>query len=491
MSRLLTFPSKTHAAQANFSQSFLAIQLLKKNSAISSDVWHSLSPQVMRWQADIFLIDLHSCASYWQSQAQAQQLARESFLEHRLDALLGEASYLAVLSQDPWQAVLLLSCLRQKNLSGVIARSSQMGENLWPSLDWDDWWKACRLYAEHSGDKQVQAELSKRQIAMQLAMQRLGCSRPAALKCMPTAQIHRRFGALIGKLWAMTWSAPVSSSSQSLRTWSKLDFPWQDQPYQKPLSRQRILDNPLRNWDDIETFLREDLNHFCFLSSFKKGERILAMEWKLVLYNLQEVSIPVLFRHPHSLHQDLPNQRTALLQIFYALEKKIKEQRIQDKEGPCFWISSWELHLTQKIQAAPRPQLLFADAIEHPLKELLSLENQLPKNLEAYAVNDDWVAEDSFCPSTQESIHAPLNEASKSLAQLGQNRPLYLQRRPYPLPRAHQSLLWKFKERIMEKWWLKPRPGSTRDYYAVLCDEQVLWVSRNQNGDCTVRGIYG
>jgi hypothetical protein len=66
-----------------------------------------------------------------------------------------------------------------------------------------------------------------------------------------------------------------------------------------------------------------------------------------------------------------------------------------------------------------------------------------------------------------------------------------MQKKAYPLFRPGQSLLWKFRERTMEKWWARPGHSSVRDYYEVLCDQQLLWVARESAGQFLVLGVYG
>jgi hypothetical protein len=66
-----------------------------------------------------------------------------------------------------------------------------------------------------------------------------------------------------------------------------------------------------------------------------------------------------------------------------------------------------------------------------------------------------------------------------------------MQKKAYPLSRPGQSLLWKFRERTMEKWWARPGRNAVRDYYEVLCDQQLLWVAREAAGQFVVLGVYG
>ncbi len=486
--KLLAFPDFTRNLQSSQQDRFLALQW-SAEPAEARQLAQSLSPEVMHWAEDVWLIDLASCQAYWQSRAQTRQLSFHQLLLEQLDQLCGAHHYRAVLGDHPWQALLLLPCLAQQNYFGLMNRHSSMGENLLQALSWDDWWQACACYAAHSPGESARLELQKRRRPMQLAMRRLGCNTPHHLKKMPPEQIRRRFGAFLGHLWGLTWQPP----SQPLLNDTPIPFlvPWRRKAQEMDPCVRRTLDAPARDWDVLETYLREDLNRFRLLSSFKNGERILALEWKIVLYNLQELPVFILFRHPHSLQHDYPQQRTALLQISFALQKALQEQRLNQPDDPCFWIVSWELRITQKLQPPPRQLTLFNEGENSAWEELLSLENQLPAPLESYALRDDWVPEDSFVQSGQEKIQPPMLDNSGSLRSLGRSRPLYMQKKAYPLSRPGQSLLWKFRERTMEKWWIRPGQNAVRDYYEVLCDQQLLWVAREAAGQFVVLGVYG
>jgi hypothetical protein len=488
MHKLLSFPDFTRNLQSSQQDRFLALQWSVPPEE-ARQLAQSLSPDVMHWSDDVWLIDLASCLAYWQSQAQTRQLSFHQLLLNQLDELCGAQHYRAVLGDHPWQALLLLPCLAQQNYFGLISRHSSMGENLLQGLSWDDWWQACARYADHSPGESVRQELRKRQRPMQLAMRRLGCHIPHHLKKLPPEHIRRRFGAFLGDLWSLTWQpAPQPLVGH---TAAPVMFPWRREEQKSDPCVRRVLDAPTRDWDVLESYLREDLNRFRFLSSFKDGERILAMEWKIVLYNLQELPVSILFRHPHSLQHDYPQQRTALLQISFALQKAMQQHRLSQADDPCFWMVSWELRITQKLQPPPRQLTLFPEGEHRDWEELLNLENQLPAPLESYALRDDWVPEDSFAQGSLDQVQPPMPDHSGSLKSLGRSRPLYMQKKAYPLARPGQSLLWKFRERTMEKWWLRPGQAAVRDYYEVLCDQQLLWVARESAGQFLVLGVYG
>ncbi len=264
-------------------------------------------------------------------------------------------------------------------------------------------------------------------------------------------------------------------------------FPWIRFEAEKTSFIKRYLDHELRDWSVIEEILREDLNRLCVLGSFKKEERILNLEWRIVLCNLQEIPISILFRHPHSLHKDSPSQRTALLQINYMFEKSAALRAASEVSG----LISWTLKVVEKAPARLRQGSLFQESSDD-LQSLRQLENMIKKPLEAFALKDDWLAEDSYIRlSEHDKKSIPID--SEDYLPLGRKRPLFLykQTEALPIQSLSRSRFGAFQERTMDKWWKSPQPNLSRDYYQLFHDETLLWVYRDQGGTWHTHGVYG
>lgn len=471
------FPDDSYTAAPAAEPRYIALRA----SQICPEDLQTLTPRLMQWEADLWLLDLKPCISYWRLLAQRQHKSLLGVLQEILETL-PEGPYTAALSAYPWQAILLTQVLEQKGFRGLNTESQRLSRNLMSSLSWDLWWAAAERYAFHSQETKT---FFKHKRAMQIAMRRLCCDRPTSLKTMPSFQIKRRFGPLIAALWEQTFpSHETSPSSGSLEETAV--FPWQSYVLTEPLTHTRHLDFPLSDWQSLEAFLREDLNRLCLLDSFKKGERILNLEWMIVLDNLQEISLSVLFRHPHCLQSESPHQRTALLQISYAFQRAQQASRRKlANESP--WIVSWRLRVLESLRPLAAPRQLF-DESSASWNELLNLENQLDRPLEAYQVVEDWLPEDAFT-----SLYTPAafeRERLPALEHLGRERPLFLLQQPQPW-NPHGQNVWSFKERTMDKWW-RHQNRTTRDYYQVVSrdQKQVLWVFRDDKGQCFVHGIY-
>lgn len=435
----------------------------------------ALTPRIMQWDETSRILDLRSCSTFWQYQARRQNQSLLECLEAELAELFPAKDYHAAFAATPWQALLLLRLLEEKELSGFTSHTSRFGSNVMRSLTWSVWWQCAATYAEQSRShkKTEMSSFLQQKRAMELAMRRLGLQSPAQLHSMPSSQIKRRFGTLISEIWEQTFAES--------RTTSLDVFPWRSMSFCENPRIQRHLDFSTSDWSTVEAYLADDLNRLCLLDSFKKGERILQLEWMIVLCNLQEIPVSILFRHPHSLHDESPNQRTALLQISYSFQKLW--QKIQNHNEAR--IISWTLEVKEKIQPRMRQATLFHESHDD-WHALMNLENMLLKPLEAYQLKEDWVPEDSF--ETSPETQSPSRSSLRSLLHLGRTRPLFLYLSPQRLLPQGTKALWNFRERTMEKWWR--RRGLTRDYYQFTRDTEMLWVFRDTYGEYFAQGIY-
>ncbi|MBC7658849.1 MAG: hypothetical protein H7249_04000 [Chitinophagaceae bacterium] len=447
------------------------------------DALQNLSPKTMQWQPDLWVIDMRACRAFWLHTAGRKDTKVNTMIADQLTALFAETDYYGAAAATPWEAILLVKAAREKGFHGMIHFSSRLGRNLLRGISWDLWWESCREYAENNSKirsrNHTDSILSKGRTAMTLAMQRLGCARPDLLRTLPSSHIRRRFGSLIAEVWQLSFPHRQGlSKSEAIAL-----FPWA--PYlstEKPFVK-RHLDNELKHWDAIEELLREDINRLCVLGSFKKEERILNLEWRIVLCNLHAIPIYIPFRHPHSLHQDCPSQRTALLQIQYAFEKeKLFATKASSQETGLI---SWELEILEKAPARFRQGSLFHESSDD-LAHLKQLENMIRKPLEGFGLAANWLAEDSFYKQVDAFETCPSQEDYLPLAQ---ERPLFLYTDAHHLPFDQHTRVGPFQERTMDKWWKSK--NRSRDYYRMTQGDTMLWVYRDQRGSWISQGVYG
>jgi hypothetical protein len=447
----------------------------------SPEVLQNLSPNTMLWGDGIVLIDMRACSAFWLHIAKQKEVNLSLLLSHEFEEISKSAGFLATAASTPGEALLLFKAAQEKGFQGIIQAKSRLGRNLLLGLSWDLWWVLYEEYAAQQGAPP--ALISKARHSMQLALKRLGCQRPDQLRNLPSAHLQRRFGKLVSNAWQLSFPRLQGVSDKDAIAL----FPWTRFEEEKVTLVVRHLDHELADWPVIEEVLREDLNRLCNLGSFKKEERILNLEWRIVLCNLQELPISILFRHPHSLHKDCPSQRTALLQINYMYEKNAALIAASRGRG----LIAWTLKIVEKAPARLRQGSLFQESSDDR-QSLRELENMIKTPLEAFALREDWLAEDSYSRFFEHDKR-PVPVESENYLPLGRKRPLFLYRQVEVLMPSSISCsrFGPFQERTMDKWWKSEGQNISREYYQLFHNETLLWVYRDQGGTWHTHGVYG
>ena len=453
-----------------------------------------LSPRLMSWHRDTcWLVDLSPCLGYWRSIA----ARRGSDLQELLHGMLREMlpgdderpGFYAATAPCPWQALLLLEVLQERDLPGFADRHSFMGSALYQRLSWDGWWRqtaAMAVSLKAAGLRRFHPDVFRRQsVLMQKAVSRLSLPGPGAIRFSPE-QIRRRFGSIMARLWEQAFFDREEPAPADF-------FPWQGHREALPPFSKRHADWPLSQWQHIEPLLREDLNRLCRHEDFRSDERITGLEWRLTLQDLATLHVPVLFRHPHRLHGEIPHQSTALLQARYSFDRETARFMAasgHEPTDPPPVVISWQLTASERLLPAPATADIFRDPGQGEEEDFLRLENKLAVPLRSYAGNDDWLPEDSFDEAGDQQ---PAPSGHQTLLQSG--RPLFIYDKPRPLQTGGRSTLRRFSERTMHKWW-REQPRDTavplqRDYYRLFDDRQRnLWVFRDNTGQWFLHGLY-
>ena len=491
--------------------SFVALRFVS-NKEVDPSFFQIFSPRVMHWHDDIWLLDLRVCRNYWVAQALAKQVEPMEILRQALAELCGRVGggraaqgggYQAAFAYHPWQAVMLMGQMMERGLSGLIEISGVFGRNLFQETSWDVFWSHSQTTALHlenlpGGRRRYSGDKFLRQMAkMQRAVKRLGVKSPWHLHSASPLSIKRRYGAIMSDLWSWSFSelgqGEASSSLLETKDTFVFDsgFPWHSHQFADMPKTKRCLETPLLEWEHIKPFLQEDLNRLCTLSCWDESEKVVSLEWRIVFQDLSYLTIPVSFRHPHSLHKEKTHQSTALLQALYSFQASITgsplDWRRLDDEMTLEPIISWELEVTEKMSLPDHWSGLFGELSSLEEKEelaLLRLENRLPVVLGHYQVKKDWVPEDGFYENKEvedvEFEKGCFTKGLASMAALGKQRPLFILREPRRFLHDQQRLALHFTERTMAKWWQETKNGERgniqRDYYRVIDrDGRAYW----------------
>ena len=504
--------------------------------AVEGDLLPSLSPtvltpRVMHWHEQTWLLDLSSCHSYWQSQAIRQQTAVHTLVEDILRRSLG-TNMRAVMADHPWQALLALAQMRARTLNGMLDLRHKFGRAFYQQVDWDAWFSCAEELSTHATTlawprfhaavfrrhlRQMQAVISQIQPANpppQHASHHSALSThtphtphiPWHWRGTEPPSMRRRFGTTVALLWE--WSFPRPGTDRQEPQTHPLGFPWL--PWSEPEKPHvsRHLETPLAHWDELAPLLVEDLDRLCTLPTWDERERVTALSWRLTLDDLSEATVPLLFRHPHSLARERGHHQTAVFQANYSFSAHKKAAASeQDQRG----IVGWELVIDERLVLPPFVKDLFGEQSDSDTRHLLMLENQLSIPLDRYELREDWVPETAFVIRSTHADEKPsapdrephstgangangANGASESdessWLPVARSRPFYIDI-PRPLDTEGHSTARIFLERVTGKWWLNTAGASQRDYYAVIDREhRWIWAYRDQGGTWWSHGRF-
>lgn len=486
----------------------------------------AFTPRFMEWSKQgIWILDLRICRSFWTAKAHAlgmdtvaliRKALQEHFTqEHQSHITIGHnAGYQAVLADSPWQAVLFLNYIKDRNLGGLVNLHSPFAKNFRKELSWQAWWETVAAIVEHLTATKLKSFSSSyfhnQCCQMQRAVKRLGVATPWDLREADSLAVGRRFGSVLRDLWRWTWentehratNRQLPHEEDAHSTDGIFDFangfPWRGVTVKEAPAIARHLDDPLLEWDYIEPLLQEDLGRICDLDSWDARDGVVRLEWRVVSYDLTILEIPICFRHPHSLASERNRSfMTTTLQAYYSFHQAMKNAIAADHEDspihPVSPIISWQIIVAERIQLTDRIKSLFATD-EGDYSDLLALENRLPIHLVGYSLSDDWLPEDSYRLEAEIDIANKLNHQRSSPSFMAQSRmrPLFIYKNPIFFDHQAPSAGRVFVERIMTKWWkLKDQESLQRDYYRFPGpDKQLLWVFKDLLGHWYIHGIF-
>lgn len=475
----------------------------------------SLTPRIMQWSEDIWILDMGLCLSYWWNRALQEGLDVVTLWRLVLQRLFGgdTLTYSAAVAHHPWLAVLVLGHMRERDLFGLVDYDSPFGRRHFQEVSWRNWWWAAKAVIPHfslAGRKRL-GSFPRSLGQMRRAIKRLRLDRPHTLKTAEPSAIRRRFGSIMGELWGWTYAEEKEGEGRS----GLVGFPWRAYQFRAPPVVRRNLDFTLNDWEAMAPLLQEDLNALCRKGiAFDAKEYVLRLLWRLSLADgtTEELELP--FRNPHSLHQDAPEQRTAMAQALFRFSSSHGKAAREDRDG-ILGVIAWEVIVAEKMALPPQVRSLFDDPTGD-VQELATLENLLPVPLERLDVRPDWVPESSFGLAVdvrakvrggvgEHTVHPDKSVGDRQALvyqSAASDRPLFIFTEPEVLARPGPSGGVRFLERTMEKWWLhckgadeapgEPSRSSRRDYYQFLDSEgKSLWVFQNQRKQWFVHGVYG
>jgi len=451
-----------------------------------------LSPKVMRWADDLWLIDLTASQSYWKKCALHQEKQVEDIYKVILENSFGD-EYRAALAENPWQALIMVDFMKERSLSGLVAKYREWGQKFYHNISWASFFSTALSGIKHFEElkfKGFKAKSFEKHLAqMKRAVNQLGIKNPWEFQGVGSYAIRRRYGSTVKQIWEQIYPSPKAPI---------IFCPWKSFDIIPEVMVTRALDYAMNDWKHLEELLKEDFDKLCQLDAYLAEHRIVSLEWCLTLHDASHLRVPVHFRQPHSLQSETHSHETALLQAYYNFSRIMSEQSkyfLEQTGNGNLSIVAWSLSVKEWLFTPPQTVELFDDHI-YEENELYGLKNRLSSDLHRYRVGDDWSAEYSFLDyetNPKEKI-----EHDKSLTALALDRPLFLYRdlKPISIQRRDYKPL-KFSERTMTHWWQDQGRSAddelsfNMDYYQYLDEKKrLLWVCRESTERWRIHGIF-
>ena len=467
----------------------------------------SLTPRIMRWDENTYLIDLEPVYRYWSSLAKAQDLSIVEYMSSILTELT-PGTLRAVLAPHPWQALLLLQTTAKRSTLNFVDAQSYLGRRCLQDVTWNDWLVYChglRDHLQNHTSKKSAKDNTGSLTTLTKTISRLQFTHITQMSDIDPESMQRRFGKLAATAWRWTWMSKPETTQQPrglFDTPFEDDFPWVNIALTETPSVGRHLEASLREWDHITPLLREDLDKLCSLACWNSRERVVSLEWELSFSCSPSLRIPVLFRHPHPLHRESGHHKTALLQAFHSWQKALLSKNKPGASGELYItgdsITDWSLIVKERLTFAPKFHSVFNDDLAKDSAKLHDLENSLGVALEEFSPTDHWAPEYSYERKIINISEEPGRISSaENLGWMATNqrRPLFIYKTPHTPPDRHHSSGLIFTERVSKAWWSDPSDqiqSSCRDYYLRMTDDGLLqWVFQNDDGSLRVHGVYG
>jgi len=446
-----------------------------------------LSPTAMRWSDSIYLSRLDDCKLFWSRQKKKLRCKLAELFDPLLRYHHG-ADYVAVFGNHPWQCLWYLHYQLRHQTNGVYLLQSRLNQNIFKTLDWECWFATQEHLSDHwlglNARGFGEESFRSRQAQMQRFIQRIGVATPHEMNLADGNAITRRFGKWLGLVWQ--WSFNDAKALHG--------FPWIKLAPEKLPVVKRDLEYPVNQWSSIELLLREDFTSLCEQIQQNDSEHINRMLWQITLFNDQKISVELSFRHPYSLHRDMPDFDTALYQARYIYDDLILNLQARDSDldlPASMPFICWQVEICERVMLAPVLWDLFAqECDEIDYQQIMALQNKLPLAFECYQSDASFYPEQSFARIPIGSHQQqPFDYFPWSCSSADKPLFYYQSAQPIATPGRVQKV---FLERNSNQWWLgEDALQSIRDYF-ILQDHngRSSWAYRTQDGEWFKQGEF-
>lgn len=480
--QVLSFSNKQHSRKLH------RYLVLKADIPKDSDLRFSISPEVMHWEKDIWIIDLGRTRRYWlaasyMKECDAAEIIQVEWKKHHIPYQK------AISCEHPWQGLCLLDSLPIS--LKIFDFNQNFCQNLLKTLSWTDWLSPADCLIQKLEDNLKNSRIQRfrsKQSQLLRAMERLGMECPYDIKEADSSSMQKRFGFWVSKLWE--WTFPESKTGLPLfQTFHDLnEFVWLAQTPVNPPKVFRYLEYSIEAWDHIAPFLQEDFELINKKFFQQKQLSACSFTWTLELYNGEQIEVVIPFRNPYAIYSDAPLFETGLTQArhqFEAWQTKVQEEKAYSDYPEAFKIVAWSLACEKSIFCNAWEQKLSTGSEQVDYLKIIELENKLPKSIDQYQSEKSFLLK-SYRPK---DLETPYLETSSLWTAAGNMRPLYRYHKAIP----HKSLPYKsyFLEKNTRNWWEDSHPMSyNQDFYKVYSEKNWRWFLKTSKGDFLEIGSF-
>lgn len=463
--------------------------VIQANFSHDSNDRFCLSPEVMHWHQDLWLIDIGRTKRYWLAQTLHDSISLEELLLRKIkEANLTLKRWIQC--SHPWQGIFLIKHLpEQQSLYDFKARFCQ---NRAKDIRWSEWLEESEVLLQHLEENIRSSRLQRfqsKKLQLLRAMDRLGLENTYDIKEADSSSMQKRFGYWVSKLWE--WTFPEKDTElpllQSLNDLN--EFIWISQKPKDFPKRHRALDYSVELWDSLVPFLVEDFEFLKRKYFSQKKYSICEIQWTLELYSGKSIPINVNFRNPYAIFQDAPDYSIALAQCrfqYEAWQANLQEEKNYSNYPEAYKIVSWRMEVSKTLFSELKEQSLNSNYEGANYFKILDLENKLPKPIQQYRVKKSFLLSSHARKAIDEQedlVNEQLWKHSGSL------RPLFKYKEKNKLNSLASSSY--FLERNSRDWWKdKHSQNYNQDFFKLYQSREWKWLSKNTKGEIFELGKF-
>lgn len=465
----------------------------------------ALSPDIMKISTHIYVADMTSMESYFRGASFRAKMSVQEFIEMVLAKDIH--SFLSVSCEHPFQGLVLINHLLEKDVEGHFLSDSLFLKKLYPNISFKIWISTAKklesIYSKNKILVSQRKDFHTNMKRFEKFLSHLKISNFGELKKVEFFEIQRRYKSFIGLLWK--WSFPVKDKNQkeeiNLFNYSTYEyfkgFQWISYRFFENPVFHHFLDFPVSTWSLIEPHLKESLLKLSQDEEVKAPRRIMELVWTITLYDSSTYSLNIPFKYPLCVEEDANKEfKITLNQFLFAFEKfeSLLKQKNEDLEFiNVNLILGWSVEVTKTINPSRKTANLF-DTLNRKNEEqekIIDLERKISGEIKVYKSKPNHLYGLDFFEDNVALVNEEKKDTASSLMDSKSFKPFFIYSEPIVLNES-EILYSRFLERSSTNWWVsRDIEDSFRDYY--ICetrDNNLIWAFKNYQEKWFKHGLF-